>query len=104
VRLVGEVGLEIERLECYGYPLANVTERIGAFGYAARIRREAGPGGPDRRRNTDRSGIERGPHVRLYPLLRSLPGRLAFAASSAPRDSSWPRILGSGYLLRARRR
>jgi SAM-dependent methyltransferase len=103
-RLAGEAGLEIERLECYGFPLANLTERVGARGYAARLRREARPGGPDRRRNTDRSGIERGPHVRLFPLMKSLPGRLALAACFGAQRLFLATDLGSGYLLRARRR
>jgi SAM-dependent methyltransferase len=104
VRLVEEGGLELERLECYGFPLANLTERIGALDYAARLRREASRGQPDRRRRNDRSGIEREPHVRLYPLMRSPPGRLALAVCLGVQRLFLATDLGSGYLLRARRR
>jgi SAM-dependent methyltransferase len=102
-RLVGEVGLDLERFECYGYPLANVSERVGARSYARRIR-HAGREEADRRSSTARSGIERGPHVRLYPLLRSPPGRLALAACLGIQRLFLATDLGSGYLLRARRR
>jgi SAM-dependent methyltransferase len=103
-RLLGEVGLELERFECYGYPLANVSERVGARSYARRIRRDAGHEEADRRSSTDRSGIERGPHVRLYPLLRSPPGRLALAVCLGIQRLFLATDLGSGYVLRARRR
>lgn len=104
MRSVREVGLELERFECYGYPLANLSERIGARSYAKAIRRETGHEGADRRANNDRSGIDRGPHVRLFPLLRSLPGRLAVAASLGIQRLFLATDLGSGYVLRARRR
>jgi SAM-dependent methyltransferase len=103
-RLLGEEGFEVERFECYGYPLTNITERIGARYYAKRIVRDGRHEDARRRANTDRSGIDRGPHVRLYPLLTSLPGRLALAVCLAVQGLFLATDLGSGYLVRARRR
>lgn len=103
-RLVSEAGLEIESFECYGFPLANLTERIGARSYAGRIRREARHLDADPRARTDRSGIERGPNVRLYPLQTSFPGRVALAVCLGLQRMFLATDLGSGYLLRARPR
>jgi SAM-dependent methyltransferase len=103
-RLVGEAGLEIERLECYGYPLANLSERVGARSYAGRLRLERGGGDAGRKARNDRSGIDRGPHLRLYPLMRSLPGKIALAGFLGLQRLFVGTDLGSGYVLRAARR
>jgi SAM-dependent methyltransferase len=105
VHLLSEEGFVVERLECYGYPLANLTEAVGAR-YHARAARVGGSGGSDadRRAATDRSGIDRGPHVRLHPLLKSPPGRLLLACSLGVQRLFLGTELGSGYVLRAHRR
>ena len=103
VRLLRESGLEIEHLECYGYPITNIGERIAARSYARRIMRPSGGVSLDRRASTDRSGIERGPHVRMYPLLTSWPGRLGLMAALAVQRLFLGADLGSGYVLRARK-
>lgn len=94
--LLREAGLEIEQVECYGFPLTNLSERIGARAYAARMRE-------DRRANNDRSGIDRAPHRRLFPLLRSWPGKGALAVARAVQHAFVRTDLGTGYLARLRR-
>ena len=103
IRLLGQSGLVVERFECYGYPMANIGEKLAARGYARRIlwTTEAQL---DRRAGTDRSGIERGAHVRVYPLLRSPVGRLAITACLGLQRLFLSTDMGSGYVLRARRR
>src|SRR3546814_16939764 len=55
--LVEENGLELEHVECMGFPLANITERMQARG----IERELKDGGDsgDRQSNNNSSGSER---------------------------------------------
>lgn len=103
LRLAREAGFEIERLESYGYPVANLGERIAGRVYASRTRRGHGEGDGGRRANNDRSGIDREAHLKLHALLRSYPGRLAMAASLLVQRLFLDTDLGSGYVLRARR-
>jgi len=103
-RLIEAAGFAIERFECYGYPIGNLGEKLSAPGYARRIRRNAASEDVARSANNDRSGIDRGIHVRLYRFVRSPPGRLAVAMCLGLQNFFLATDLGSGYILRARRR
>lgn len=103
-RLLREAGLEVERFECYGYPLANLTEWVGGRYHGGRAGGAPRDDASVRRAGSDRSGIDRGPHVRLHPLLASLPGRAALACCLAVQRLFLATDLGSGYLVRARLR
>jgi SAM-dependent methyltransferase len=100
-RLVAGAGLRLEHVECFGYPLGNLTERIQARQAARGFAAAGGTG--DRESNNHRSGIERGHVMRLYPMLRSAPGRLALRAAFAMQALFSTVPLGNGYLLRARK-
>jgi SAM-dependent methyltransferase len=100
--LVEDAGFTIERFECYGFPLTNITEKVSARAYRKTMREGAGDEG--RRRNNDRSGIDRRPVMRLYPLMKSLPGRLGVRLFTGIQSLSLDRDWGSGYVLRATKR
>jgi SAM-dependent methyltransferase len=102
-RLMKGVGLKVDRFECYGYPMANLGERLSAASYRRRIHRTRSTGGYDRQGGTDRSGIERGVHIKLYPLMKSPVGRVAVACGLAAQRLFVRTDLGSGYVLLARR-
>lgn len=99
VQRVEEAGLRLEHIECFGYPLGNLSERFQAR-QAAREFAAAGGSG-DREQNNHRSGIERGHVMKLYPLLRSHPGRLALRSAFAAQALFANLPLGNGYLLKA---
>lgn len=101
LQLLREAGFEPELFECYGFPLTNLSERVGSRTYAKRIHDTGSE--EDRRRNNDRSGTERGPHLKLYPLLSSVPGKLALRAFFGIQRLFIRTDLGSGYLVKARR-
>lgn len=100
VRLLERAGLTVEHVECYGFPLGNLTERLQARGIA---RSMAAANGSNRQQNNDRSGIERGHVLRWFPLMQSLPGRVALHAALALQALASRLPLGNGYLLRARK-
>jgi SAM-dependent methyltransferase len=102
LQLLRETGFIPEVCECYGFPLTNFSERLSARVYAKRIHRDGGQG-DDRKRNNDRSGTDRGPHLKLYPLLSSLPGKLALRTFCGIQHCFIGTDLGSGYLVKARR-
>lgn len=102
-RLVKQSGLVIEHLECYGFPLANLSEMIGAHLYKRAVIRDGADTKSTRRSNNDRSGIDRSDMTRLFPLLNSLPGRLLLRLAFAVQRPFLHRDIGSGYLLMARR-
>lgn len=94
-------GLVVEHVECFGFPLGNLTEQIQARGIRREMARSPIPG--DHQSNSNRSGVDRDHVMRWYPVMRSLPGRTAlraaFAAQAMTSRLSW----GNGFLLRARR-
>lgn len=99
--LIEAAGLAVERHECYGFPLSNVTETIRGRVHA-RVLRRAGRR-PDPQAGTERSGTDRGFESRLYPLQTSLPGVALFRLSCWLQDRVLDRELGTGYLVLARR-
>jgi SAM-dependent methyltransferase len=104
ISLLQNVGLEVEVFECYGFPLTNLTEWISAPIYARRIYGNAQKDDISRKQNNDRSGTDRKPHMKLYPLLCSLPGKWTLQLFSAIQNLFINRDIGSGYVVRARRR
>lgn len=100
-KLVEENGLQLEHIECMGFPLANVTERMQARGIARDLKVSSDHG--DRQNNNDRSGIERGHVMRWYPLIKSLPGRIALRGALFAQQVTGALPFGNSYLVRARR-
>lgn len=100
VKVVADAGLRIEHVECFGFPLGNLTEQMQARGIRRKL---AGTRLPDdHQTNSNRSGIERDHVMRWYPAMRSLPGRLALRGAFAAQAMSSRLPFGNGYLLRAR--
>lgn len=99
IALVRAAGLRVEHSECFGFPLGNLTERMQARGIARAVGQSGDAG--QRQANNDRSGIDRGHVLRWYPLMRSLPGRLALHGAFALQAATRRLPLGNGYLLRA---
>lgn len=102
IRVVTAAGLEIEHIECFGFPLGNLTERMQARGIKRRLPETHGD--IDHQANSNRSGVERDHVMRWYPIMRSLPGRLALGGAFAAQAVTHKLPLGNGYLLRARAR
>lgn len=102
MRLVEQNGLRIEHMECYGFPLANLTEILGQRTYR-RLIRERSPSLSLADASAD-SGVEREDYGRLFSLMDSPPGRVLFrialAAQRMCKSTDW----GSGFLLVARRK
>jgi SAM-dependent methyltransferase len=102
IDVVTATGLEIEHVECYGFPLGNLTEQMQARGIRRRLPKTGLD--PDHQINSNRSGIERDHVLRWYPAMRSLPGQLALRCAFATQAMSSGLPFGNGYLLRARAR
>lgn len=98
---VREVGLEVEHLECIGFPAGNLTELAQARSIERRLQRGDSEG--ERQANNDRSGIDRGHVLKWYPAMRSPGGRLALRVAFALQAATSRLPLGNGYLLRARK-
>jgi SAM-dependent methyltransferase len=99
-KVVANAGLRIEHIECFGFPLGNLTEQMQARGIR---RRQSGAQLLDgHQANSNRSGIERDHVMRWYPAMRSLPGRLALRGAFMAQALSSRFPFGNGYLLRAR--
>ncbi len=99
IRVVSNAGLKVEHVECFGFPLGNLTEQMQARG----IRRSAPAAGlaADHQTNSNRSGVDRDHVMRWYPAMRSLPGRMALRCAFAAQAMSSRLPFGNGYLLRA---
>lgn len=92
-------GLGVERVECLGFPLGNLTEHVQALGIQRTL--DASGDSGHRQANNDRSGVERGHVLRWYPAMRSPPGKLALRAAFALQAASSRLPLGNGWLVRA---
>lgn len=95
IAVLAEQGCSIDHLECYGFPLANLTEWMGAHYYRKMLVRR---GSHDRRLANALSGIERKPYIALHRLLRTLPGKGFIWAALLLQRAFLNTNLGSGYL------
>jgi hypothetical protein len=94
-------GLEIMHFETYGFPLANLTEWLGAPTYKRLLvarksdtaKEEASAG----------SGVDHRDSAGLFRWVDTAPGRLALRASFAMQAAFARTNLGSGYLVLARK-
>jgi len=101
VKLLDSHRLEVQHLECYGFPLANLTEWLGSRTYRRLME--------ERRRELSsaeasaESGVERTDYLRLFRRMDTLPGRLALRSNFLIQSLAAGTDLGSGYLVLARR-
>ena len=102
--LMANSSLDIETFECYGFPLTNITERVSASAYRKQIIAATESIEENRQQNNDRSGIDRRPHLKLFPLLQSWPGKLALRVFFVAQKLFLRTDHGSGYVLIARAR
>lgn len=102
VALAEACGLTVEALECYGYPMANVVERLRWRINAGRAEALSAEGATKADMSHE-SGTDRSSEARLWPYYARGPGRWAMQAAIAAQRPFLGRDLGNGYLLRARR-
>lgn len=94
-----QAGFVLERVECYGFPLANFLERVGDRRYIQHDRVKSAGTADIRKANTAQSGIDRVSDTKWYPLLRSLPGRMALVTATYMQRPFLGTELGNGYLV-----
>lgn len=100
--LVQAAGFEVERVLCYGFPLANLAEKIRARSYAPEVNEDADTTAQGKHDNSARSGIDRRHVMKWFPLLSSPLGKLAIRSAELTQRPFLGAELGNGYLLRAR--
>jgi SAM-dependent methyltransferase len=103
VAVMEQAGFEVEHIECYGFPLANVAEKVRAANYAPEVDEQVDSTPEGMQANSGRSGIDRRHVMRWFPLLDSLPGRMAMTAAEWSQRPFVSTELGNGYLVRARK-
>jgi len=97
-------GFMVEVVECYGFPLANLLRPLRTLVHMRRLaERNLLQKSVNRAYHTQQSGIERQTEARLFPFMRSLPGRVLLRAACAMQTWSlnWER--GDGYFVCARK-
>ncbi|HEY5850764.1 MAG TPA: class I SAM-dependent methyltransferase [Lysobacter sp.] len=99
---IDRAGLQLLRLECYGFPAANLTEIFGEPYYRAALKRRKTLG-MGREEGNAASGVERTSYRRVLPLLSSAPGLMGIKAAFAIQNAFLNGDAGSGYFAVARR-
>ena len=95
-------GMQVETIECYGFPLANLLEPVRAAKCARELAREA-RGDQDRAARTASSGVERATETRLFPLYSGWAGSQAMRLFCSTQKLFLDTDLGNGFLAVARR-
>jgi len=88
--------------ECYGFPLANLTEYVGAFFYRKLIQNRATS--TTKAAATANSGIERRIASRYFGLVTSPIGRIMLQLALQAQNLTAKREWGSGYLVLAKKK
>ncbi|MGR4894267.1 class I SAM-dependent methyltransferase [Stenotrophomonas sp. LARHCG68] len=98
--LLSSNGYAIEHFECYGFPLANMTELVGNLVYSKKLKQRDTQ---SKAQASAASGVDRSDYVQLSDWITSLPGQFMIATGSAMQTISRNLDWGSGYLVMARR-
>lgn len=100
IDLLEAQGFVIEHLECYGFPVANLTEWQGNRSYRKLLQQR---GDSSKAEATGESGVERSHYMRLFKVMDTLVGRLglriALLMQALAASTDW----GSGYLVLAKK-
>lgn len=94
--LVESAGLTIQKVECLGFPLANLTHLLGNL--SVRGQNFAG-GGVSRAEGTAASGTDRKTALKYFPWQQSLLGRAIMGTACQIQRPFLGTPLGDGYLL-----
>lgn len=100
IHLVEKAGLTVSHIECYGYPLANITEWVGNFYYWYRLKLGASTKKPEA---TAASGVNRQFYARIGSLLRGWVGKAIIKQALKAQNSRLEEDVGSGYILVAQK-
>ena len=103
VRLVENNDMIMERVECYGFPLALFTTAFRA-NYLSKANRADTNNPGDMQEKTEQSGINRGFEMRYFKLQQSWLGVLALKVGAWLQHCFVNKPYGNGYLLWARKR
>lgn len=103
-RLFQQAGLTIEKIECYGFPLANILEKIIAPSYRQYLEGAAADRAKmDKAAQTATSGIERTTHIRAFRYYTRFPGSWVMRAMILIQVLFLAVGLGNGYFVIARK-
>lgn len=103
MNLITASGFTIEHFETYGFPLANVISPLRAWLHANNLDARRKVKHNERAYNNDLSGVQRNTESKLYPLLKSLPGRMLMYLAYLLQNWSTGRDWGTGYLVLAKK-
>jgi SAM-dependent methyltransferase len=92
--------MQIEHFECYGFPLANLTEVMGNRAYRRLLRQREHAYSPEE--SSSFSGIERADYLRMFGKIDTMVGRTALRLANIAQAVTARTDLGSGYLVLAR--
>lgn len=97
--LLKRSGWLVEEIIPYGFPVASLTEWLGRIYYSRSLSRQ----GQIRREGaTAKSGIDRAPYLRFWPVLGSVPVGWVFRAILSLQSIPWPEQWCAGYIAIAR--
>lgn len=101
IKLLEKTGFCIEMFQCYGFPLANITEAFGTPIY--RLKKNSRNNSEDEtmQRGTDLSGIDRKPDLKIFPYLNSVPGKLLMCFFLQVQCLFMKVNWGNGYIVKA---
>ena len=92
--LLERAEVKLKKLDCYGFPLANISAWLGLIKLRDRsLENRSDPGSA-----TARSGIDRSSELRLYGLQRSFLGRVFMRAGLRIQNIFLGSDLGNGFL------
>ena len=94
-------GFVIEHIECYGFPLGNLTEWYGEQFYKRALRERQGS--VSKSEATGESGVERDYYIRKFKWLDSPLGHALLRLSSVVQSLASRTDWGTGYLVLARK-
>jgi SAM-dependent methyltransferase len=101
VQAVESAGFEVEQIECYGFPLANIMEILCAPAYRKKLEQK-----PNVLREadalTENSGSDRSTHARFWPVYSSTLSAIAMRLFCQLQRPFLNTDLGNGFIVIAR--
>jgi len=101
--VITDAGLDVVKVESYGFPLANILELLFAGGFKPYPDNPAQAVKEQMTRQTQASGIERSKDIAMFGYYARFPGSLVMRAMILLQALFVKTALGNGYLVAARK-